>query len=133
MPSKILLYFCDGQVRHKITVDNKCLQVNDVIYLGWEISLKMRKVFNKKKKKRCSNAGKYKQHFKNTFDLEVFKIKPYNALALPVSSYWRKIWTLTRKDEQDRKYTCNVTLTQVSATIVAVEKQWVLHIVTVCL
>ena len=36
------------------------------------------------------------------------------------------------KDEQDTHCTCNLTLRRVHATIVVVGKQWVLHIVCVC-
>jgi len=38
MPSKILLYTCDRQLRYNIIADNKCLQVNNFVYLGCEIS-----------------------------------------------------------------------------------------------
>jgi len=40
--------------------------------------------------------------------------------------------TLTRK-QQDKQWTYNVTFRRVGATIVAVEKQWVLHILKVYL
>jgi len=37
------------------------------------------------------------------------------------------------KTQKDRKFTCNITMRHVHATIVAVEKQKVLHFMSVCL
>ena len=69
-----------------------------------------------------------------------FNIMPICQCLL--SSWWKsEPWWCLRKDaedkigskrEQDRHGTCDVTLRCGRATIVAVEKQWVLHNLSVC-
>jgi hypothetical protein len=48
--------------------------------------------------------------------------------------YWRPLEGYSQADlqSQDRKCTCNLTLRLVRATVVAVEDQEILHILSVC-
>ena len=61
-------------------------------------------------------------------------IYKYSSLKNEVQTLRRRrLLSMNEGTEQDKQCTYNVTLRRVRATIVVVEKQWVLHILSVCI
>ena len=84
-------------------MSNQCLQqINNFKYLGCEIFYQNEKDIQQKLARFAHILGIMNNTFKLILFLKFSTLKLYNALALPILSFGREIWTL-RKKKKDKK------------------------------